>query len=334
MKILITGASGFIGSFLVDEALHKGWEVWAGVRKTSNKSYLTDPTIQFIDLNYGNPTALLQQIKSHCANHGAWDYIIHNAGITKCSDVADYQRINYTHTVNFINALAISGNKPRKFLYMSSMGAVGPGDGITGKPLNHTVKANPISEYGRSKLLSEEFLRSMPDFPWIILRPTGVYGPRERDYLVILKMIKAGFDVSVGLKEQLLNFIYIKDLTRLCFDALESSLTQKTWFVADGDIHSSKAFSGLIQEVLQKKRILSIRIPLSFVKGFSIASGVLGRLTGKPSLLNPDKYKVLKQRNWTCEISELEHDLNFKPEYNLRRGMEETISWYKKNGWL
>lgn len=334
MKILITGASGFIGSFLVDEALHKGWEVWAGVRKTSDKSYLTNSDIHFIDLNYGNPTALLQQIQSHGTIHGTWDYIIHNAGITKCSDEADYKRINYTHTENFINALVISGNKPRKFLYMSSMGAVGPGDEITGKPLNHEAKPNPISEYGRSKLLSEEFLRTKPDFPWIILRPTGVYGPRERDYLVILKMIKAGFDVSVGLKEQHLNFIYIKDLARLCFDALESSFTHKTWFVADGDIHSSKAFSSLIQEVLQKKRILSIRIPLSIVKSFSIASALLGRFTGKPTLLNPDKYKVLKQRNWTCEISELQHDLNFKPEYNLRRGMEETIGWYKKNGWL
>jgi UDP-glucose 4-epimerase len=214
------------------------------------------------------------------------------------------------------------------------MGAVGPGNGHTGIPLSHTAKANPISEYGKSKLLSEEFIRSMPNFPWIILRPTGVYGPRERDYLVILKMIKAGFDVSVGLKQQRLNFIYIKDLARLCIEALESSFTQKTWFVADGDVYSSKAFSSLIQEVLQQKRILSIRIPLSIVKSFSIASGVFGRLTGKPALLNPDKYKVLKQRNWTCEIYELKHDLSFKPEYNLRRGMEETVDWYKKNGWL
>lgn len=334
MKILITGASGFIGSFLVDEALHKGWEVWAGVRKTSSKTYLTNPDLRFIDLDYADPIALLQQINSHTAKHGAWDYIIHNAGITKCTDEADFNRINYLYTVYFINALLINGNRPRKFLYMSSMGAVGPGDENSGIPLNRTVKPNPISEYGRSKLRSEEFIRSLADFPWIILRPTGVYGPRERDYYVMLKMIKAGFDVSVGFKQQLLNFIYIKDLTRVCFDALESSLNQKTWFVADGDLYTSKAFSNMIQEVLQKNKVLSIRIPLSFVKGVSIVSGVLSRLTGKPSLLNPDKYSVMKQRNWTCDISELEQDLNFKPEYNLRKGMEETIAWYKKNGWL
>jgi len=147
-------------------------------------------------------------------------------------------------------------------------------------------------------------------------------------------MINAGFVVSAGLKQQLLNFIYINDLSRVCFAAIESTLNQKTWFVADGDIYTTKAFSNVIQEVLQKKSVLSIHIPLTIVKGISIVSGVLSRLTGKPSLLNPDKYSVLKQRNWTCDISELEHDLNFKPNYNLRKGMEETIAWYKKNGWL
>jgi len=334
MKILITGASGFIGGFLVDEALLKGWEVWAGIRKTSSKSYLTDPDLHFIDLDYADPISLSKQIQAHTAEHGAWDYIIHNAGSTKSTEMADYHRINHLFTVHLVNALLKCGNKPRKFVFMSSMGAVGPGDENTGIPLTLSDKPNPISEYGRSKLQAEEYIRLLPDFPWIILRPTGVYGPRERDYLVLLKMIKVGLDISVGLKQKLLNFIYIKDLTRVCFASLESPLKQKTWFVADNDIYTSKAFSTLLQEVLQKKKVLSIRIPRSFVKGVSIVSGALSRLTGKPYLLNPDKFNVMKQRNWTCDASELERDLNFKAAYNLRKGMEETVAWYKENGWL
>ncbi|MCX6308596.1 MAG: NAD(P)-dependent oxidoreductase, partial [Bacteroidia bacterium] len=119
-----------------------------------------------------------------------------------------------------------------------------------------------------------------------------------------------------------------------CFAALESPMKQKTWFVADGDIYSSNDFSKLIQEVLQKKRVLSIRVPLIIVQVLSTVSEALSRLTGKPSLLNRDKYNVMKQRNWTCDASELKQDLNFKPEYNLRQGLEEALDWYKKNGWL
>ena len=334
MKILITGASGFIGGFLVDEALLKGWEVWAGIRKTSSKSYLTDRNLHFIDLDYADPVSLSKQIQAHTSEHGGWDYIIHNAGSTKSTNGADYHRINHLFTVHLVNALLERGNKPRKFVFMSSMGAVGPGNERTGIPLTLADEPNPISEYGRSKLQAEKYIRLQPDFPWIILRPTGVYGPRERDYLVLLKMIKAGLDVSVGRKQQLLNFIYIKDLTRVCFASLESPIKQKTWFVADGERYTSKAFSNILQEVLQKNKVLSIRIPLPFVKSASIVSAAFSRLTGKSYLLNPDKYKVLKQRNWTCDASELGLDLHFKAEYSLRKGMEETVAWYKENGWL
>jgi nucleoside-diphosphate-sugar epimerase len=334
MKILITGASGFIGSFLVDEALRKGWEVWAGVRKTSSKKYLLNLELHFIDLNYTNPQVLTQQLESHKAEFGVWDFIIHNAGITKSAVDADYDRINHLYTVHFIDALLASGCKPRKFLFMSSLGAVGPGDEKSGAPRTFTDKPNPISEYGKSKLMAEHYVQSLSDFSYVILRPTGVYGPRDRDYFVMLKMIKVGLDISLGPEEQLLNFIYIKDLTRICFTVLELPIVQKIWFVADGDVYTSKAFTLIAKEILRKKRLLSIRLSLSSVQMVASVLGVYSRWTGKPALLNPDKYKVLKQRNWTCDVTQLEMDLNFKAEYNLRKGLEETVIWYKKNGWI
>lgn len=334
MKILITGASGFIGGFLVEAALHKGWEVWAGVRKTSSRKYLTQAELRFIDLNYADVDALKLQIRQHVAEHGAWDYVVHNAGITKCLDEADYHRINHLYTAYLIQALGQSKCMPAKFLYMSSMGAVGPGDAVSGAPLTSTHLPNPISEYGRSKLLAEDHLRTMTEFPWIILRPTGVYGPRDRDYLVLMKLIKKGVDVSVGLQQQMLNFIYVKDLASASILALESPYLHRTWFVADGDYYTSKTYSKLLQDVLNQQHVLSVRIPLFMVKVVSLVSESLSQLTGKPALLNADKYKVMKQRNWTCSASELEHDLSFKAAYNLRQGLEETVAWYTENGWL
>lgn len=333
-KILITGASGFIGSFFVDEALNKGWEVWAGVRKTSSRVYLTDPAIHFIDLNYDDADGLQKQVESHVVLYGKWDYVIHSAGITKSAADSDFYKINFVHTRNFIDALRNSGNTPEKFVYMSSLGAFGPGDEINYTRIRPEDTPRPNSAYGRSKIHAEQYLQSIPDFPYIILRPTGVYGPREKDYYVMLKMVNADLDVAVGLKPQLLNFIYIKDLVNVCFSAIVSHLQNKIWFVADGDIYTSKAYTKILKEVLHKKHILKITFPLFVVKIISVFAGLYCWITGKPSLINPDKYKIMKQRNWTCDVSSLEKDLGFKASYNLQKGMEETVAWYKENGWL
>jgi len=329
-RILITGASGFIGSFLVDEALKKGWEVWAGIRKSSSKEFLTDPAIHFIDLSYNDIDRLQQQI----SEHGKWDYVIHSAGITKSADDADFHTINYLHTKNLIDALRNTGSTPGRFIFMSSLGAFGPGDEKNNTLLRPEDTPNPNSAYGRSKIQAEQYLQSLSGFPYNILRPTGVYGPRERDYYVLAKMVNNGFDVAVGLKPQKLNFIYIKDLVNVCFSAIESPLTGKSWFVADGDVYTSDAYTKLLKEALGKKHVLRIRFPLCIVWFVSRLAGLYCAITGKPSLINPDKYRIMKQRNWTCDISSLEKDVGFKAGFSLREGLKETIAWYKTNGWL
>lgn len=322
-RILITGASGFIGSFYVEAALRKGWDVWAGVRNTSSREYLADPHIHFIYLNYANAADLQKQIEKHVSVYDKWDYVIHCAGITKSALDIDFERINHNFSQNLIDALRNSGNIPEKFVYMSSLAAFGPGD-----------TPRPNSAYGKSKIQTEQYLQSLPDFPFIILRPTGVYGPREKDYYVMCKMVNAGLDVSVGRKPQMLNFIYIKDLVSVCFSAIESSLQNKAWFVADGDIYTSQSYTRILKEVLHKKHVLKIMLPLSLVKTVSVFAGLYCQITKRASLVNPDKVKIMEQRNWTCDTSSLEKDLGFKAEYNLRRGLEETVAWYKDHGWL
>ena len=154
-KILITGASGFIGGFLVKEALNRGYETWAGVRSTSSRVNLQDERIRFIDLKYSDRESLTAQLADFVREHGPWDYVIHNAGLTKTLDKRNFYRINAQNTANLIEALAASGCKPEKFLLMSSLSSYGRGDEKTFRPISLDDPQLPDTEYGKSKLEAE-----------------------------------------------------------------------------------------------------------------------------------------------------------------------------------
>lgn len=335
MKILITGASGFIGGFLVEEALRRGYETWAGIRSGSSKANLNNPDIRFVDLHYNRKEALTAQLTAFAKEHGAWDYIIHNAGVTKTLNKEDFDRINAEYTRTFTEALAKAGCLPRKFLLMSSLSAFGKWDEKTFRPVRLSDTPHPDTAYGRSKLKAEEYIKNQSDFPYVILRPTGVYGPGEKDYFMEIKTIQSGFDFAAGLIPQCITFIYVKDLASVAFLTLEKEkIKNRAYFVADGDVYTDTEFAQMIQEILKKKHVLRARIPLVFVKTACFLSELTGRITRKVTALNTDKYRILKQRNWICDVSPLQDELGFTPAYSLRKGLEESISWYKKAGWL
>ncbi|GHT62262.1 NAD-dependent dehydratase [Bacteroidia bacterium] len=314
MKILITGASGFIGSFLVEEALNRNADVWAGIRRSSSREYLQDPRISFIDLDYSDKEKLKQQISGHVSRYGKWDYIIHNAGITKSLDIRDFEKVNGLFTCRFIEALQEINAIPAKFILMSSLSAY----------------PNPESAYGKSKLKAERFLESQANFPYMILRPTGVYGPRDKDYLLMLKTVDAGWDVAAGFKPQKLTFIYVKDLVKAVFLALENPVSNKAYFITDGNVYTDKAYAQIVKAALGKKFTVKIRVPLLILKSISILAEGFAHLTKKPSTLNRDKYKIMKQRDWTCDVTPLQQELGFQADYDLERGIEECVKWYKK----
>ncbi|MDR0832849.1 MAG: NAD(P)-dependent oxidoreductase [Candidatus Symbiothrix sp.] len=340
MKVLITGASGFIGSFLVEQALSEGLETWAGVRKSSSKDYLQDVRIRFIDLHFADKERLKQQITAHVAEHGIWDYVIHNAGVTKCLNPDDFERVNYLYTKHFIEALQETGNVPKKFLLMSSLSA--HKDGLQ-------------TAYGDSKLKAEAFLNAQTDFPHLIFCPTGVYGPREKDYFLMLKTIKNGLDVVAGFEPQQLTFIYVKDLAKAAFLALQSSHTNgvgargtgldggemsqgggepRPYNITDGHVYLDDEYTAVAKNALGQKYTLKIRVPLAVLKTVCQIAENVAKLTKKPATLNSDKYKIMAQRDWTCDSSPAETDFGFRPDYDLTRGMAECVAWYKANKWL
>lgn len=333
-KILITGANGFIGSFLVEKALLLGYTVWAGVRKNSNREYLQDKQIQFLEFDWNNQSLLERQISDFGAINGRFDYVIHNAGITKCIDKNDFDKVNFTNTLILIHALINTGCSPDKFIYMSSLSVMGLGDEISYTPFRETDTPHPNTAYGHSKHRAEQYIISQSNIPYLIFRPTGVYGPREKDYLMMLKTVKSGLDISVGFMPQHLTFIYVKDLADAIFLGIESEIKNKIYLVADGDVYTEKEYTSLIKETIGKKHVISLKVPLFVLKLISILAEYFSKIIDKPSTLNKDKYKIMKQRNWECDTSPLAEDLDFYPQYNLRQGLEESVSWYKENGWL
>lgn len=333
--ILVTGASGFIGSFIVEKALDLGMEVWAAVRNTSSRRYLTDSRINFIQLDFSDYDALLNSFRGM-----KFDYIVHAAGTTKCLHVSDFFDTNTKGTTNLARAVVDSGMPLRKFLFISSLSVYGaihekmPYKNITGSDT-----PRPNTKYAQSKLEAEKALADIAGknpgrLPYVILQPTGVYGPRERDYFMMAQSIKRHVDFAAGFKRQDITFIYVKDLVQAVFLALWNGVNGEKYMLSDGDVYQSSAFSDLIRKELGNPWVVRITSPIWLLWLITFVSEILSHVTGKVSALNHDKFHILKQRNWRSDITKARNELGYTPEYSLERGVRETISWYKANNWL
>lgn len=331
MKILITGASGFIGSFIVEEALKKGFDTWAAVRKSSSKEYLKDERINYIELNLSSKAQLIEQLRGH-----DFDYVVHAAGVTKCLNKQDFHRINTEGTKNLIDAILELQMPLKRFVFVSSLSIFGaikeqqPYDEI-----RETDTPQPNTEYGRSKLAAEKYLESLGSrVPYIILRPTGVYGPREKDYFMMAKSIKQHSDFAVGYKRQDITFVYVSDVVQAIFLALDKGENGRKYFLSDGEVYQSTTFSDLIHEELGRPWWIRITAPVWVLRIITFCGEYIGKMTGKVTALNNDKFNILRQRNWRCDIQPAIDELGYKPTVKLAEGVRRSIKWYKEQGWL
>ena len=324
-KILITGASGFVGSFLVEEALSRDLEVYAGIRKSSSTRYLQDERINLCYPDFESEENLIKLI-----DEIGIDYIIHNAGVTRAQNSAEYFRINSDYTVRLAKAAMNATTGLKKFVFMSSLEAYGSADNTPQGYLEENSPQNPRTEYGKSKLRAEKELQQITDLPWIILRPTGVFGPREKDFLSIFQTIKK-YRIApvVGTDKIKYTFVYVKDLVRVSLDAVIAPLVQRSYFVNDGKIYSIKNFTGAIAKALDLKPF-SITIPYLLLDGVVILTGLLDKVTGSKSLLNEEQLAKMKAQNWDADISPLVKDFGYCSQYTLEDAILETTKWYEE----
>lgn len=329
-RVLVTGATGFIGSFIVAEALEQGMDVWAAVRKTSSKKWLTDPRIHFIELDLSNQQRLTEQLSST-----SFDYVVHAAGATKCIHAEQFFATNTQGTTHLVEALRALAMPIKMFVEISSLSVYGPvREQQPYTEIREDDTPRPNTAYGRSKLEAERYLDSLQGFPYVVLRPTGVYGPREKDYFLMAQSIKGHSDFSVGYKRQDITFVYVLDVVQAVMLALEHGKPGRKYFLSDGQVYSSRAFSDLIWQEMGRPWLLRIKAPIWVLRIVTYVGDWVGRLTGRLSALNNDKYHILRQRNWRCDIQPAMDELGYKPQYDLERGVKLTIKWYKENGWL
>lgn len=326
-KVLITGATGFVGYHLIEKALSAGLDVYAAVRPNTNRSHLTEFNIQYIDLDYNDIPGLTKTLEQH-----QFSYIIHAAGTTKAKTKADYDKVNAEYSRNLALAAVGARINLEKFVFVSSLAALGPLTDLSAE-IHDDTEAHPVTSYGASKLLAEQYLSEIKNLPMVVIRPTAVYGPREKDIFILFKSISKGLEPHIGRFKQQLSFIYVKDLADVIIQALFSSTTGKQYNISDGHVYDRYLLAQLAKKVLNKKTF-KFHIPVGVVALIAALMDVLYANSKNTPTLNKEKMAELTAINWACSIDRAKRDLEYEPKFNLESGITDTMKWYKENGWL
>jgi nucleoside-diphosphate-sugar epimerase len=327
-RLLITGATGFIGGFLVEEAVKQGYEVIVSKRKNSDISQINHLPITFVELDLSSVdqmSSILSKVKP--------DFIINNAGLTKSKHQSELNKINAEYAEHLAIAAMQSVPDLKKYVYISSLASYGPADTKNADVIIDAHDPQPVTMYGISKLLAEKKLKNIDRLPYIILRPTAVYGPREKDLYTVFKMVNNGLALYSGNGKQKLTFVYIDDLVQFILAVCKIEVSQKSYFVCDGKNYTSIELNKFIATSLCKKTV-KFGLPLPILTLVATVSELVGKISGKVPPLNLDKLNEIKANNWQCDVETLIKDTGYKPQTFLEEGIAKTVNWYKNNNWL
>lgn len=326
-RVLITGASGFVGYHLIAAALASNLEVFAAVRPSSSIQHLKEFDIQYTSLNFSEVSSLKANIEEN-----KYNYIIHASGITKAKNEEEYNTVNAGYTKNLALAAMSASTELEKFVFVSSLAAMGPLRDLNGR-IEDNSAAHPVTYYGASKLLAEQYLSQIEGLPLITIRPTAVYGPREKDIFILFQTINKGIEPHIGKFKQHMSFIYVTDLAKIIVKALFSDVIKRQYNVSDGHIYDRYALAEGVKKAMQKST-LKFHLPVFVVSALASLMELIYKNSAASPALNREKMNELTAVNWDCNISAVSTDLGFHPEYNLETGVAETVNWYKENKWL
>ncbi len=325
-RVLVTGASGFVGSHLTEALLARGYRVRCMVRRTSDLTFIQHLPVEWAYADVRDAESL------HSACQDV-DIVCHCAALTRALDQETFLRVNAQGTEALARAAMTANPNLHRFLYISSQSAAGPSKGAEDFR-DEARLPQPLNWYSKSKLAGEEALLSMGDrLPLTIIRPSAIFGPRDRDFFAYFHLVKWHLELKLGQADRWYSFIYVRDLVELILLALENGIALGQTYFGSGPAHTYAELAETIGRAMDK-RVLRIPLPEAILTPIALGAKVQERLTGRPALLNEQRVRDMRQPYWLCSGEKARRELGFEARYTLESAIEETADWYRESGWL
>jgi nucleoside-diphosphate-sugar epimerase len=322
MKALVTGATGFVGSHLVDALQSSSIEVTALARSAAKAAALDRRGVRVLSGDLDDTAGLERAVRDQ-------DVVYHVAGMVAARDEAAFLHCNRNGTDNLLTAAARQG-RPR-FVLVSSLAAAGPAP--RGAPLSGTEPPHPVTAYGRSKLAAEQIVRSS-SLPWSIVRPPLVYGPRDREVLKVFRLARLGLAPMFGDGTQELSAVHVADLAQaLVAVAQAPAATGRTYHACHPQVFTSGELAQAVAGAMGRS-VIRLRVPQAVGWALLALTETSARLTGRVTILTTDKANEFFQAAWTGDPAPLTRDTGWRPQYDLSSGLADTYQWYRNAGWL
>jgi nucleoside-diphosphate-sugar epimerase len=326
VKVLVTGGTGFIGSHLVEVLLQKGIQVRCLLRKSSDLKWIKGLPVEYAWGDCRDRSSLKEAVMGV-------NQVFHSAGITKAVRIEAFFEINAYGTENLIRACLEHNPDLQKFIYVSSQAAAGPSP--NGNRKKETDGCHPVSPYGRSKRLGEELALSHGHkLPILILRPSAVYGPRERDIYFFFRLLSKGIHLCPSNPDQHISLCYVQDVVQAIFLAAETRPSRsEIFFVSDGQDYPIEKIGDAFAQALGI-HAFRLCVPKWILLRIASFSEYVSQVSKKPPLINRGKVEEMVQKNWVCDITKAKTVLSYDPGTPLARGARLTVDWYRKENWL
>jgi dihydroflavonol-4-reductase len=322
MDVLITGATGFIGSNLAEFLQASGARVHALVRDPGRIGFLAGLDVHILEGDLFRVPELPAGLET----------VFHLAGMTKSLKPEPYYTVNRDGTASLIEAVLRQGLRPR-FVFLSSLSASGPA--APGGSRKESDPPAPVTHYGKSKLAGEaEVLRRRDALPVAVARVGAVYGPRDIEFAKYFRLVKRGLLPLPGRTATPLGLCYVKDLCRgLGILASHPAATGGIFNFGDPVVSSMEDVGRRVGTIFGRtpRRIV---VPLPIVRAIALSGEAVARLTGKVTILNRQKFREYIQPGWVPDVGKAKAVLGYATSVSLDDGLRETVDWYRTNGWL